>query len=66
MNTPIDFTTERLRRRPIVYTVEIVHFIDEDDCWKLGASVSDVQDSSEDRRRVAADLRKIADWLESE
>jgi hypothetical protein len=54
----------RLRTHPVTYTVEISHFVVGGE-WQMGVSVHGTYRDSENRRRVAADLREAADRIEN-
>lgn len=57
----IDFTKERLKRDPIIYTVVVTH-------TEKGMSfeVNNIQESPDDYERVAENLQRIADHLKKE
>jgi hypothetical protein len=58
------FVVHRLRSKPIEYTVKIRHFVAAGE-WQIGVTVLDIaDDDSEQRCRVAADLRCAAEILE--
>lgn len=59
------FVVHRLRSKPIEYTVGIRHFVVAGE-WQMGVTVHDVAEGSEERRRVASDLRYAADMLDKE
>jgi hypothetical protein len=53
--TTISLTRERLRRKPVIYTVVICH-----DAIGMTFTVHDVQDTTKDRLAVATDLEAAA------
>lgn len=57
------FVVHRLRSKPVEYTVRIRHFISGGE-WQMGVEVQDVVEDEINRRRVAADLRAAAEWLD--
>ncbi len=64
MSDPRDaFVIHRLRAKPVEYSFKITHYV-RDGEWMLGIEVNDLAEDDETRRRLAADLREIATWLE--
>ena len=58
------FVIHRLRAKPVEYSFKVVHFVTDGD-WCLGIEVNDLDEDPETKRRLAADLREIATWLEN-
>lgn len=58
------FVVNRLRQKPISYTVRIDHFVSGGE-WMMGVSVHDVEGDIENRQRIAADLREAAALIEN-
>lgn len=59
------FVVHRLRAKPVEYTVIISHFVRAGQ-WVMSVGVNDVEDDRENKLRVAADLRKAAEWIEQD
>lgn len=58
------FVVNRLRSKPVEYTVAISHYVSGGE-WMMGVSVQNVSDPDDvQRERVAADLRYAADLIE--
>lgn len=57
------FVVKRLRSKPISYTITISHFVRAGE-WVM--SVDGVEMDPENMLRVAADLRKAAEWIEAD
>lgn len=57
------FVLNRLRKEPISYWVGIDHLVVGGE-WTMRLSVNEINESPEDKRRVASDLRRAADMLE--
>ena len=57
------FVVNRLRSKPVSYSVQIDHFVSGDH-WQMAASVHGVTEDQVNRERVAADLRHAADLME--
>lgn len=63
--TPDAFVVNRLRAKPVEYTVKISHYVSGGE-WVMGVSVHDVSAPDEvQKERVAADLRYAAELLET-
>jgi hypothetical protein len=62
---PDAFVINRLRAKPVEYTVKISHYVSGGE-WVMGVSVHDVSEPDEvQKERVAADLRYAAELLET-
>lgn len=57
------FVVKRLQAKPVSYTVTISHFVSAGE-WQMGLHVEGVAEDTENRERVASDLRFAADLLE--
>lgn len=64
-DNPDRFVINRLRSKPVSYTVRIEHLVINGE-WNMGFSVHDVIGDIENRHRVAADLRRAADMLDDQ
>jgi hypothetical protein len=61
---PATFIINRLRSKPVEYTVAISHYVSGGE-WMMGVSVQNVSDPDDVQRgSVAADLRYAADLIE--
>lgn len=64
MTDELAFIKNRLRAKPVNYTVEIGHFVANGE-WSMSVAVNDIGPMDEEnRRRIASDLRRAADLLE--
>ncbi len=54
-----DFIVPKLRAKPVTYTVEISHFV-QDGQWALAVNPIGVAQDKANRQRVAADLEAAA------
>jgi hypothetical protein len=59
------FVLKRLKAKPVTYTVELSHFA-AGGAQQFGVVVRDIRMDAEGKRRVAADLRLAAEWIEAE
>ena len=59
------FVVNRLRSKPITYTVTISHFVVDSE-WMMSVQVADLTEDDENKSRIAGDLRHAADMLEKE
>lgn len=59
------FVVHRLRSKPVEYTVAISHFVSAGE-WVMSVGINNICDTREDKLRVAADLRKAAEWIEED
>jgi predicted RNase H-like HicB family nuclease len=61
-----EFVVHRLRAKPVEYSVSISHYV-RDGQWVMRvAEITGVATDRENMLRVAADLRKAAEWLEED
>lgn len=59
------FVANRLRSKPVEYTVTISHFCAGGE-WQMSVKFADVGDDDENKRRVAHDLRAAADLIDND
>lgn len=60
-----EFVINRLRSKPVNYSVQIGHFVSDGE-WMMSIGVSDIAlMDDETRGRIAGDLRRAAEIIES-